>query len=192
VGTVNGVNMSDGLDGLAAGLCAAAYAAYGVMYLARYRDAMRLFETVDATRLVAPEHYLALGLVASTVAAACLGFLVYNRHPARVFMGNVSSMALGAGLAYLALQASWGLVLLPVIGFVFVAEVVSVLIQVTYFKATGGKRAFRMAPVHHHFELGGWSEVTVVRRFWLVGVAAGALGVVLYGAAVQMGAPQLW
>lgn len=150
IGTVNGVNLADGLDGLAAGLLAIAFGGL-----------------------------LALGLptgpaaMAAAATGASLGFLVHNRHPARVFMGNVTSMGLGAALALCAILAG-KLVLLPVIGAVFVTEVLSDLIQVGWFKWTRrrtgtGRRVFRIAPIHHHFEAIGWPETVVVRRFWLAG-----------------------
>jgi phospho-N-acetylmuramoyl-pentapeptide-transferase len=187
VGTANGVNIADGLDGLAAGLAAIAFGALAItstIWYGTWPNSM----TVMAQPL--PGWHLGgyptgaqagLALIAS---GACLGFLVFNRHPAKVFMGNVASLALGAGLASLALNAPsrWLLVpafVLPVIGAVFVAEVLSDIIQVAYFKATGGKRIFRMAPLHHHFELGGWSETKVVHRFWFAGMVAGLIGVAL-------------
>jgi phospho-N-acetylmuramoyl-pentapeptide-transferase len=110
------------------------------------------------------------------IAAACLGFLVYNRHPAQVFMGNVSSMALGGMLATIALVGGIWYVL-PIVAAVFLVEVVSDIIQVGYFKVSGGRRVFRMAPIHHHFELQGWPETVLVRRFWLFGLVAAAGGV---------------
>jgi len=185
VGTTNGVNFADGLDGLAAGLAAIAYGALGLTVVAAW--AVRLGPGVGsmpapASGLIASgDPWTALPaapVLALAIAAACLAFLVYNRHPAQVFMGNVTSMALGAGLATLAFGMGWWL-LLPVIGAVFVVEVVSDIVQVAVFKATGGRRVFRMAPLHHHFELGGWPETTVVRRFWLAGLAAGAAGLAL-------------
>lgn len=109
---------------------------------------------------------------------ALLAFLWYNAHPAELFMGDVGSLSLGATLAVVALMTGQWL-LLPLIGIIFVAETLSVIIQVSYFKLTGGKRLFRMAPLHHHFELLGWSETQVVQRFWLMGMLAGMLGVAL-------------
>lgn len=165
VGTVNGVNMSDGLDGLAAGLLAAAFASTGT--------AAHLLGPARGPQGVSPVVALAFA-----AAAACLGFLIFNRHPARVFMGNVASMGLGGLLAMLALYGG-AILFLPLIGAVFVAEVVSVLIQVGYFRLSGGKRVFRMAPIHHHFELGGWSETKVVHRFWLFGLVSAVAGVAM-------------
>lgn len=168
VALVNGVNLSDGLDGLAAGLAAIAFAALAV--------AATLFGAGEDFALEAGTAALACG--------ACLGFLVHNRYPARVFMGNVTSMALGGALATVALSSgAWPL--LPLIGVVYAAEVASDVIQVGYFKWSGGKRVFRMAPIHHHFELLGWHETVVTRRFWLVGAigAAAALCVVWWASA---------
>jgi phospho-N-acetylmuramoyl-pentapeptide-transferase len=169
VGTVNGVNMSDGLDGLAAGLCAIAFVAMGLV-TQEFRSTVSKVE---------PDHNLAIIVLCWVVAGACLGFLLYNRHPARVFMGNVTSMALGGGLALAALASGVGAALLPVIGAVFVAEVLSVIVQVGFFKATGGRRVFRMAPLHHHLELGGRTETKVVREFWAAGLLVGLLGVMI-------------
>jgi phospho-N-acetylmuramoyl-pentapeptide-transferase len=165
VGTANGLNMSDGLDGLAAGLSAIAFAAAAVAAAGAGAGS-------DAGLTL-------LSTFALAVAAACLAFLVYNRHPARVIMGNVTSFALGGMLATVVLASIGGRawLVLPVLGFVFVAEVASVLLQVGYFKSTGGRRVFRMAPIHHHFELGGMPETQVVRRFWLVGLLAGLAGI---------------
>jgi phospho-N-acetylmuramoyl-pentapeptide-transferase len=169
-GTVNGVNFADGLDGLAAGLLALALAGLGGA----------------AWVLSGPTAEVAFAFAA---AGGCLGFLVYNRHPARVFMGNVTSMGLGAVLAGLALLTGlWPL--LPIVGAVFVAEVASVVLQVGVFRSTGGRRLFRMAPIHHHFEFAGWTERDVVRRFWLAGLAGAAATLLLaipVGAALAFG-----
>ena len=115
-------------------------------------------------------------LCASTI-GACLGFLKFNYHPAKIFMGDTGSLALGGVMAALGILTHTE-ILLAVIGFVFVCEALSVMIQVTSFKTTG-KRVFLMSPIHHHFELKGWSEVRVVWTFWAVGVIAGALGLAL-------------
>ena len=120
----------------------------------------------------------ALGLT-----GACIGFLLFNRHPAQVFMGDTGSLALGGGVAALALLTHTEL-LLVIIGGIYVAEATSVIIQVGYFRMTGGKRFFRMAPLHHHFELGGWNEVKVVQVFTLVSVLLSAVGLWLWLAAV--------
>lgn len=148
--------ITDGLDGLMGGTGAAAFTAYGVI------AAMQ------------GEEYLAT--FAFTVVGALLGFLWFNAHPARVFMGDTGALPLGAGLATLALMTGHWLVL-PVIGVVFVIEAASAVVQIAYFKATGGRRLFRMTPIHHHFELIGWSEPQVVTRFWLLGIAGAMAGV---------------
>jgi phospho-N-acetylmuramoyl-pentapeptide-transferase len=156
-GTVSSA-LIDGLDGLAGGVTAMAYAAYLAIALG-----------------------MGLGGLAGFLAAALggvLGFLWFNVHPARVFMGDAGALALTASLALAALM-SGHVLLLPVIGVVFVAEVLSVALQVTSFKLRHGKRIFRMTPLHHHFELGGWPEVQIVLRFWLVAAVAAALGVAL-------------
>jgi len=158
VGFANAVNLTDGLDGLAGGTSAIAYSAYGL--IAYLQD----------------QTYLAV--FCFTMVGALLGFLWYNVHPAQVFMGDVGSMALGATLATVALMTEQWL-LLAVIGAVFVAEVLSVMLQVGYFKWTKGKRLFKMAPLHHHFELLGWSEVQITQRFWLVASVAAMVGIAL-------------
>ena len=163
VGTANAVNFADGLDGLAGGIAVIAFAAYGVI--------ARLQGQVDLMRLC----FVMVG--------AILAFLWYNTYPAELFMGDVGSMALGAVLAVVALMTSQWL-LLPIIGVVLVAETVSVILQVGYFKFTRirygqGQRIFKMAPLHHHFELLGWSETQVVQRFWLISGLAAMVGVAL-------------
>lgn len=158
VGTANAVNISDGLDGLAGGLSAIAFIAFGVIAFQQGQIFLLRF--------------------CLTVVGAILAFLWYNAYPADLFMGNTGSLALGATLAVVALMTGQWL-MLPIVGVVFVAEVVSDILQVAYFKLTGGRRLFRMAPIHHHFELLGWSEVQVVQRFWLIGMLAAMLGIAL-------------
>lgn len=158
VGTANAVNITDGLDSLAGMTAFVAFSAFGVIAY--------LYE----------QFYLVT--FCFTVAGAVAAFLWFNAHPAQVFMGDTGSLALGATLAVVALMVGQ-ILLLPIIGVVFVAEVVSVMLQVGYYKRTGGKRLFRMAPLHHHFELLGWSETHVTQRFWLVSVLAAMLGVAL-------------
>ncbi len=158
VGTSNAVNLTDGLDGLAGSLSAIAFMAYGIIAYLQGQGWLTTFCFI---------------VVGSTMA-----FLWYNAYPADLFMGDTGSLALGATLGTVALMTGQWL-LLPVVGLVFVADVLSVIIQVAYFKWTGGKRVFKMAPLHHHFELLGWSEVQVVQRFWLVGILAGMLGIAL-------------
>jgi phospho-N-acetylmuramoyl-pentapeptide-transferase len=158
VGTSNAVNFTDGLDGLAGSIAAVSFTAYGVIAFLQGQ----------------------IWLVAFifTVVGAIFAFLWYNAHPAELFMGDTGSLAIGATLAVVALMTGQWL-LLPIIGFVFVAEVVSVILQVGYFKMTGGKRLFKMSPLHNHFELLGWSETQITQRFWLVGVLSAMLGIAL-------------
>jgi phospho-N-acetylmuramoyl-pentapeptide-transferase len=158
VGFSNAVNIVDGLDSLAGLISVTAFGAYGM--IAIYQD----------------QQYLAR--FCFIVAGACVAFLWYNAHPAQVFMGDTGSLALGATLAVVALLSGQWL-LLPVVAVIPVAGILSVVIQVSYFKLTGGRRVFKMAPIQHHFELVGWSETQVVQRFWLVGILAAMLGVAL-------------
>jgi phospho-N-acetylmuramoyl-pentapeptide-transferase len=154
----NAVNLTDGLDGLAGSIAAIAFAAYGVIaYL---------------------QGQIYLVAFCFTVVGAVMAFLWYNAYPADLFMGDTGSLALGATLGVVALMTGQWL-LLPLVGLIFVAEVVSVVLQVMYFKLTGGKRLFKMSPLHHHFELIGWSETHVTQRFWLVGILAAMLGIAL-------------
>lgn len=157
VGTSNAVNLTDGLDGLAAGTMAIAAGAY------------------VAVCLLTGHENLALFCVA--VAGACVAFLRFNAHPAKVFMGDTGSLALGGAFAAMGILTHTEL-LLVVVGFVFVCEALSVIIQVISFQTTG-KRVFRMSPIHHHFELGGWSEWKVVFVFWAVGLIASVAGLLM-------------
>jgi len=157
VGTTNAVNITDGLDGLLAGTGAIAFGAYAIIaWLSSDPDT---------------------AIFSAAVVGAVLGFLVFNAHPARVFMGDTGSLALGGALAGIAILTKTEL-LLAVIGGVFVVETLSVIMQVISFK-TRGKRIFKMSPLHHHFELTGWSEWRVVVTFWLVGMMFAGLGVYL-------------
>lgn len=158
VATSNAVNLTDGLDALAGSLCAVAFAAYGVIAFLQGQIWLVAFDF--------------------TVVGAIFAFLWYNAYPAELFMGDTGSLSLGATLAVVALMTGQWL-LLPVVGFMFVAEVLSVILQVGYFKLTGGKRLFKMSPLHHHFELVGWSETQVTQRFWLVGILTAMLGIAL-------------
>ena len=163
IGSANAANLTDGLDGLAGIILASAFAAYGVIaqlqgqiYLVRF---------------------------CFTVVGASFAFLWYNAHPAELFMGDTGSLALGATLGVVALMTGQWLIL-PVVMLVPIAETLSVMIQVSYFKYTKhkygeGRRIFKMTPIHHHFELLGWSETQVVQRFWLVGLLAAMAGVAL-------------
>lgn len=156
--TAGGVAVTDGLDGLAAGTGAIAYGAYG--FIALYQD----------------QTYL--GAFCFIVAGALLGFLWSNSYPARMFMGDSGALPLGGGLAVVAFMTGQWLVL-PLIGIIFVIDGLSVALQVGYFRISGGKRIFKMAPVHHHFEKAGWSEVQVTQRFWIIGALGAAVGTAL-------------
>jgi phospho-N-acetylmuramoyl-pentapeptide-transferase len=156
VGFSNAINFTDGLDGLAGLISATAFVAYGAIALT--------------------QHQVFLARFCFTVAGALLGFLWFNVHPAELFMGDTGSLAIGATLGTIALMTGQWLIL-PIIAIIPVAETISVVLQVLYFKWTHGKRLFRMAPLHHHFELLGWSETQVVQRFWLVSLIATMLGI---------------
>ena len=125
-----------------------------------------------------------LAVLCGLIVGGLLGFLWFNVHPAQVFMGDSGSLALGATLAVTALITGQILVL-PLIGLMFVIETASDIIQIGYFKVTGGKRIFRMAPLHHHFELAGWDEEKITLRFWIVGIIAGLIGVTLFLASIN-------
>lgn len=154
VGTSNAVNLTDGLDGLASGTMAIASSAYAVVCLLTGHGDLALF--------------------CVAVVGACIAFLRFNAHPAKVFMGDTGSLALGGAFAAMGILTHTEL-LLVVIGFIFVCEALSVIIQVISFQTTG-RRVFRMSPIHHHFELGGWSEWKVVFVFWAVGLLASVAG----------------
>ena len=155
--TTSATAVTDGLDGLLAGVMMLAFAAYGVIAFLQGQTFLATF--------------------CFTVVGALTGFLWFNAHPASVFMGETGAMPLGAGLATVALMTGWW-ILLPVVGVVLVVEALSVTIQIGSFQLTG-KRPLRMAPIHHHFELAGWSEPQVVVRFWLAGVIGAILGIAL-------------
>ncbi|MBQ0040841.1 MAG: phospho-N-acetylmuramoyl-pentapeptide-transferase [Clostridiales bacterium] len=147
VAMANAVNLTDGLDGLASSNCAIVAVTFLVIGMS-----------------LIPGGNEPMAVAGQAIFGACMGFFVLNKYPAKIFMGDTGSMALGGVLSATAIVAhmEW---LLPIAGLLFVIEALSVIIQVTYFKKTGGKRIFRMAPIHHHFELGGWSEVKVVSVF---------------------------
>jgi len=178
IGTSNAVNLTDGIDGLAAGLSVQVALVFSVL----------LFELVD----LSPSYFLEFTYFSpysaiafwAALGGACLGFLAFNKHPAKVFMGDTGSLALGAALGAGAIltRTVW---LLPFVGFIFYVEMFSVIAQVLYFKHTRkkygeGKRLFRRAPLHHHFELSGWSEWRVVATFWGVNLVTTIIGLVLW------------
>ena len=155
VATVNSVNLTDGLDGLASGVT--------------------LIITGFFSLLAMSWGYNSLAIFASAITGACLGFLRYNTHPAQVFMGDTGSLALGGGVATIAILMNVALII-PIVGGIYFAESLSVIIQVISFK-TRGKRVFKMSPLHHHFELSGWAETKVVTVFWIVTVILCLIGI---------------
>ncbi|MFN7250940.1 MAG: phospho-N-acetylmuramoyl-pentapeptide-transferase [Anaerobacillus sp.] len=157
VGASNAVNLTDGLDGLLAGTAAIAFGAYAIIAFST--------EQMD------------IAMFCAAVVGGVLGFLVFNAHPAKVFMGDTGSLALGGAIGAVAILTKME-ILLVIIGGVFVIETLSVIIQVISFKTTG-KRVFKMSPIHHHYELSGWSEWRVVVTFWLVGLVFAILGIYL-------------
>jgi phospho-N-acetylmuramoyl-pentapeptide-transferase len=172
--TSNAVNLTDGLDGLAAGSGIFSFAAYTLIGFWIFRQ---LSDTDKLNDIYNVPHALDLAVVAVSMLAACAGFLWFNAAPAEIFMGDTGSLAIGTALAALAVTTNTEL-LLPIIGGVYVAEALSVMLQVAVFQLAGGRRLFRMAPIHHHFELLGWRETKVIIRFWLIGGALtlGGLG----------------
>jgi phospho-N-acetylmuramoyl-pentapeptide-transferase len=162
----NGVNLTDGLDGLAGGTLVFAFVAFLVIALLN----------------VPAQPNLAL--LCALLIGALLGFLWFNAHPAQVFMGDAGSLSMGAALAVIALITGQ-ILILPLVGLIFVIETLSVVMQIGYFKMTHGKRIFRMSPLHHHFELGVWAETKITMRFWIVAVLSGLLGITLFLASLK-------
>ena len=161
VASSNGVNITDGLDGLAGGTLVFAFVAFMLIALLNEPNQPNI------------------AFLCALIIGALLGFLWFNVHPAQIIMGDSGSLSLGATLAVIALITGQILVL-PLIGLIFVVETGSVIVQVVYFKLTHGKRIFRMSPIHHHFELGGWDEEKITLRFWIVAILSGLLGVTLF------------
>jgi phospho-N-acetylmuramoyl-pentapeptide-transferase len=164
VSSSNSVNLADGLDGLAIGLMFISASAFTALSYTAGHALWSQYLNIDQVPQAAE-----LTVFAGALAGACLGFLWYNCHPAQVFMGDVGALSIGGtiGLGFILIKQEF---LLFMVAGVFVLEALSVLIQVSYFKMTGGKRVFRMAPLHHHFELIGWSEEKVVIRFWIAAI----------------------
>jgi phospho-N-acetylmuramoyl-pentapeptide-transferase len=161
-GTSNAVNLTDGMDGLAAGCMA--LCSFVFMILAFLGGDPERAQSLLMPYIPMTEE---LAVLCGAMMGACLGFLWYNGYPAQVFMGDTGSLPLGGLIGYVAIVTRQELMLF-IVGGVFVIEAVSVLLQVGYYKATGGKRIFRVAPIHHHFHLGGWTETQTVTRFWLM------------------------
>ena len=170
----NAVNLTDGLDGLAAGSATLVFAAFAIVNIWQYNQWCARTSTAGPRCYEVRDPY-DVAVVALALAGACFGFLWWNAKPAKIFMGDTGSMALGGALAGLSVLTRTEL-LLVIMGFLFVMEAGSVTLQVAYFKATRGKRIFKMSPIHHHFELLGWPEVTVTIRFWIIGGICVALG----------------
>ncbi len=170
VGSSNAVNLTDGLDGLAAGPMIIAALTYMVFIYfaghARFAAYLQIPFVPGVSEIT---------VILAAISGAALGFLWYNTYPAQIFMGDVGSLSLGAMLGLVALMAKQELILI-VVGGLFVMEALSVIIQVGYFKTTGGRRIFRMAPLHHHFELKGWPEPKVIVRFWIIAVILAMIG----------------
>ncbi len=168
LGTTNAVNLTDGLDGLAAGSSAFTFAAFTIIgfYQLRHFNIYRNPAALDEA------------VLAAAMVGACAGFLWWNAAPARIFMGDTGSLGIGAAMASLALLLNVDL-LLPVVGGLFVLETVSVIVQVASFRLAR-RRVLRMAPIHHHFELLAWSETTIILRFWIVAAICAAIGFTVY------------
>ena len=171
-GTSNAVNLTDGLDGLACGSSAMVFAAYTLVNIWQNNQ---FCGTHPGPKCYEVRDPLDLAVVAAALTGACFGFLWWNAAPAKIIMGDTGSLSLGGAMAGLAIMTRTDLLLL-VIGGLFVIISLSVILQVGWFKISHGRRLFRMAPLHHHFELAGWAEITVVIRFWIISglcVAAG-------------------
>ena len=176
--TSNGVNLTDGLDGLASGASVMTFLAFILIGVWEFGQSCAI--SVSATAgCYAVRDPLDLAVLSAALAGACTGFLWWNASPAKIFMGDTGSLALGGALAGLACTLRVQLLLIP-LGGLFVIITMSVILQTLYFKATGGKRIFRMAPLHHHFELKGWGEVTIVLRFWIIAGLCVAVGLGLF------------
>jgi len=169
VGASNAVNLTDGLDGLAIGPVVVAAATY--MVLAYVAGHIKIAEYLQINYVSGCGE---LAVLCGTMAGAGMGFLWFNAYPAQIFMGDVGSLSLGAGLGAIAVITKHE-ILLALVGGLFVIEALSVIFQVSFFKVTSGKRIFRMAPLHHHFELKGWPEPKVIVRFWIIAIALALL-----------------
>jgi phospho-N-acetylmuramoyl-pentapeptide-transferase len=170
--TSNAVNLTDGLDGLAGGVAAMVFGAYTIIAFWIFRH--ELDYTLEASL-----HSDALAIAAASAMGATLGFLWWNAHPAKIFMGDTGSLAIGGMLAALAVLTETELLMVVIAG-LFVAETVSVILQIAVFRLGGGRRLFKMAPFHHHFEQLGWHENQVIVRFWIIGGLCTAFGVGLF------------
>jgi phospho-N-acetylmuramoyl-pentapeptide-transferase len=172
----NGVNLTDGLDGLATGASIMTFLAFVLIGVWEFGQSCALNATAGCYAVRDP---LDLAVLAAAFAGGCTGFLWWNTPPAKIFMGDTGSLALGGAIAGLAATLRIELLLIP-LGGLFVIITMSVLIQTGYFKLSGGKRVFKMAPLHHHFELIGWAQITVVIRFWIIAGLCVAIGLGLF------------
>jgi phospho-N-acetylmuramoyl-pentapeptide-transferase len=172
----NGVNLTDGLDGLATGATIMTFLAFVLIGVWEFGQSCSI-DAITTTNCYQVRDPLDLAVLAAAFAGGCTGFLWWNTAPAKIIMGDTGSLALGAAIAGFATTLRVELLLIP-LGGLFVIVTMSVVIQTLYFKISGGKRVFRMAPLHHHFELKGWAEITVVIRFWIIAglSVAGGLG----------------
>ncbi len=176
LGSSNGVNLTDGLDGLATGAAVMTFIAFVLIGVWEFGQSCAINASPNCYQVRDP---LDLALLAAAFSGACFGFLWWNASPAKIFMGDTGSLALGGALAGLAMGLRTELLLIP-LGGLFVIITLSVIIQTTYFKISGGKRVFKMAPLQHHFELLGWGEVTIVIRFWIIAGLCVAAGLALF------------
>ena len=172
----NGVNLTDGLDGLATGASIMTFLAFVLIGVWEFGQSCALNATAGCYAVRDP---LDLAVLAAAFAGGCTGFLWWNTPPAKIFMGDTGSLAIGGAIAGLAATLRVELLLIP-LGGLFVIITMSVLIQTAYFKMSGGKRVFKMAPLHHHFELVGWAQITVVIRFWIIAGLCVAIGLGLF------------
>jgi phospho-N-acetylmuramoyl-pentapeptide-transferase len=172
----NGVNLSDGLDGLATGASIMTFLAFVLIGVWEFGQSCALNAAAGCYAVRDP---LDLAVLAAAFAGGCTGFLWWNTAPAKIFMGDTGSLALGGAIAGLAATLRVELLLIP-LGGLFVVITMSVLIQTLYFKISGGKRVFKMAPLHHHFELIGWEQITIVIRFWIIAGLSVAAGLGLF------------
>ena len=172
----NGVNLTDGLDGLATGASIMTFLAFVLIGVWEFGQSCGLSATPGCYAVRDP---LDLAVLAAAFAGGCTGFLWWNTAPARIFMGDTGSLALGGAIAAFAATLRVELLLIP-LGGIFVIITMSVLIQTVYFKISGGKRVFKMAPLHHHFELIGWEQITIVIRFWIIAGLSVAMGLGLF------------
>ena len=172
----NGVNLADGLDGLATGASIMTFLAFVLIGVWEFGQSCALNAAAGCYAVRDP---LDLAVLAAAFAGGCTGFLWWNTPPAKIFMGDTGSLALGGAIAGLAATLRVELLLIP-LGGLFVIITMSVLIQTVYFKISGGKRVFKMAPLHHHFELVGWEQITIVIRFWIIAGLSVAAGLGLF------------